>query len=104
MKLLFFSFMCAVVLSAQSSTRAVEGTVTDSSGKAVSRAVVKLQNPRTLVIRSYYTGRKGKYHFTGLSTYQDYQLRADFKSTSSDWQWLTRFDSGKRAKLDLHLK
>lgn len=104
MKLLLFTFICVVVLSAQSSTCTVEGTVSDSHGKTVSRAVVKLQDPKTLVIRSYYTGTGGKYHFGGLSSYLDYQLKADYKGASSGWQWLSRFDSGKRAKLDLQLK
>ncbi len=98
-------FTTALLLTGASGVRSVEGFVSEPNGRAVANAVVKLEDPRTLRIRSYRTNKLGAYHFAGLSTNQDYKLKASFRKRSSgDWKWLSRFDSGDPARLDLQLR
>ena len=43
----------------------------------MSGAVVQLKDTKSLQIRSFYTQKDGSYHFAGLSTNIDYELRAE---------------------------
>jgi uncharacterized protein YdeI (BOF family) len=86
-------------------TRAVEGTVTDPGGKAINNANVQLKDLKTLQIRSYITHEDGKYHFAGLSTNVDYELKAATDTgRSSGTKNLSNFDSRKTATVDLKVK
>ncbi len=58
-------------------TRTVEGMVTNAGNQPVAKAVVQLKNTKTLQIRSFITQDDGSYHFAGLSTDVEYQLKAD---------------------------
>ncbi len=94
----------ALLLCAQYfGNRSVEGTVTDSSGKPVSGAIVELRNPATLGVRSYITKRDGHYVFHGLNTNLDYFLKARYHGKESDQKTLSRFDSSKVATVNLQV-
>jgi hypothetical protein len=85
-------------------TRTVQGQVTDSSNAPAPRAVVQLKDTKTLQVRSFITQQDGAYHFAGLSTNVDYELRAEREGSSSDTKTLTVFDGRKTATVNLKLK
>ncbi|MBV8818843.1 MAG: carboxypeptidase regulatory-like domain-containing protein [Acidobacteriaceae bacterium] len=85
-------------------TRTVQGVVTDANNKPVSGAVVQLKDMKTLQIRSFYTQADGAYHFAGLSTNVDYQLRAEHSGSASSAKTLSTFDTHKASTINLKLK
>jgi hypothetical protein len=85
------------------STRSVQGTVADTTGKPVEGAVVQLKDTKTLQIRSFITKADGLYHFHGLSSNVDYELRADYQGSSSSNKTLSSFDDRKQAVVNLKL-
>ena len=93
----------AALLLAQGTTRSVQGTVTSAAGAPVEQAVVQLKDTKSLAIRSFITQQDGTYHFHGLSTDIDYELRADYQGASSGTKTLSSFDSRKQAVIDLKL-
>lgn len=84
-------------------TRSVQGTVTDASGKTVADAVVQLKDTKSLGIRSFRTDADGSYHFSGLSTNEEYELKADHDGATSGKKTLTVFNSQKTATINLKL-
>jgi Carboxypeptidase regulatory-like domain len=103
-------FMCGAVFGQRKQTRQdnpvrdVEGAVTSASGAAVDRAVVQLKNTKSLQIESFITDATGHYHFAGLSTDVEYQLKADRADLTSGWKTLSLFNSKKVALMNLKLK
>jgi len=91
-------------LNEDANTRSVKGTVLDATGKPAPGAVVQLKDTKTLQIRSYITLADGTYHFAGLNTNVDYEVKADLEGKSSGAKTLSTFDSRKAATLDLKLK
>ncbi len=99
----------AVGLNAQNknedpNTRSVQGVVTDGAAKPIEGAVVQLKDTKTLQIRSFYTQADGTYHFAGLSTNVDYEVKADHNGSESGSKNLSVFDSRKIATINLKLK
>lgn len=86
-----------------STTRSVQGTVSDSGDALVNGAVVQLKDTKTLQIRSYITKDDGTYHFHGLNANVDYELKADYQGASSPTKALSSFDSRKEAVINLKL-
>jgi hypothetical protein len=85
-------------------TRTVEGMVTNSANQPVANAVVQLKNAKTLQIRSFITQADGSYHFAGLGTDVEYQVKADHAGARTSWKTLSIFDSKKTAVINLKLK
>jgi hypothetical protein len=85
-------------------TRSIEGTVLSKDGTPVPGAVVLLRDGRTLQVRSYIARADGTYHFFGLSTDIDYELRAQTNEMTSPTKTVSVFDSHELVKLDLKLK
>lgn len=85
-------------------TRTVQGYVLDGDDNPVSGAVVQLKDTKTLQVRSFITQDKGDYHFAGLSTNVDYELKADKSGQSSGTKTLSVFDSRKKPNINLKLK
>lgn len=85
-------------------TRVIEGAVLDSAGVPVPNAVVLLRDTKTLQIRSYIAQQDGKYHFYGLSTDVNYQIRAHNGEMMSPWKLVSVFNSRLHVKIDLKLK
>jgi hypothetical protein len=102
-RILFAISAFAMLLLAQGNTRSVQGTVTDASGAPADQAVVQLKDTKSLAGRSFITKQDGTYHFHGLSTDVDYELRADREGASSGSKTLSSFDSRKQAVIDLKL-
>jgi Carboxypeptidase regulatory-like domain len=85
-------------------TRTIEGTVLDAHDSAVPHAVVLLKDTKTLQVRSYLAQDDGKYHFYGLSSDINYELRAQANGMTSPVKTVSVFDSHRVVTLDLKLK
>lgn len=85
-------------------TRSIEGTVLTKDGAPVAGAVVLIKDGKTLQVRSYVAQADGKYHFYGLSTDINYELRAQANGRTSPVKTVSVFDSHKLVKLNLKLK
>ena len=84
-------------------TRSVEGVVSGADNKAVVGAVVQLKDTKTLQIRSFITQADGSYHFSGLSTNVEYELKADKDGATSGSKSLSVYDGRKVAVINLKL-
>jgi hypothetical protein len=84
-------------------TRSLQGIVSSAEGAPIDQAVVQLKDTKTLAIRSFITRQDGSYHFHGLSTDTDYEVRAENKGATSDSKTLSSFDSRKEAVINLKL-
>jgi hypothetical protein len=100
----FCASLCAQQKNEDTTTRTVQGMVTDAANQPVAKAVVQLKNTKTLQIRSFITEGDGSYHFAGLGTDVEYQLKADLDGASTSWKTLSVFDSKKTAVINLKLK
>jgi hypothetical protein len=87
-----------------SATRSVNGVVTDPSGQAVAKAVVQLKDTKSLQIRSFITNPDGSYHFAGLSTNVEYQVKAEYQGAFSGKKTLSVFNDKKSVTIHLKLK
>src|SRR4051794_6104734 len=83
-----------------SNTRIVEGVVMDPSDAPVAGAVVQLKDTKTLQVRSFYSQPDGTYHFAGLSTNVDYELKAEKAGSSSGTKTLSVFNTAKKAVIN----
>jgi archaellin len=90
--------------SEDTTTRTVEGVVSNASNQPVAKAVVQLKNTKTLQIRSFITQDDGSYHFAGLNTDVEYQLKAEHEGATSSWKTLSVFNSKKTAVINLKLE
>lgn len=84
-------------------TRSIEGTVLDAHGSAVPNAVVLLKDTKTLQVRSYLAQKDGKYHFYGLSSDINYELRAQANGLTSPVKTVGVFNSHRIVSLNLKL-
>jgi Carboxypeptidase regulatory-like domain len=85
-------------------TRSIEGTVLDAHDSAVPHAIVLLKDTKTLQVRSYLAQQDGKYHFYGLSSDINYELRAQANGMTSPVKTVSVFDSHRVVALNLKLK
>ena len=90
--------------SGTQTTRSIEGTVLDAKGSPVPGAIILLKDTKTLQVRSYIAQKDGKYHFFGLSSDINYELRAQANGMTSPEKMVSVFDSHKVVKLNLKLK
>src|SRR3954447_9759620 len=88
----------------ESLTRAIEGAVLTKEGSPVAGATVLLKDTKTLQVRSYIAQPDGRYHFFGLSTDINYELRAQSNGMTSPTKTVSVFDSHQLIKLNLKLK
>ena len=112
MKLIGLILLAALTLFAQetrkekrlaATERTVQGTVTDSDGNFVNGAAVQLKDARTRQVRSFITQENGTYHFSNLKIDNDYDLKADYKGSTSGWKTLSVFDTRKEPVMNLKL-
>lgn len=85
----------------QFNPRPVTGTVTDKRGNTLPSAIVQLENSVTLSIRSYITGKDGRYHFSGLNDDIDYTLKARYRNYWSEPKTLSKFNSSHHPEVNL---
>ena len=85
-------------------TREIQGRVLDAKGAPIPGAAVLLKDTKTLQVRSFVADATGTFHFFGLSTDINYQLRAETKDMTSPIKLVSVFNSRKQVKLDLKVK
>jgi Carboxypeptidase regulatory-like domain len=100
----FLLFAVGLLAQLEPAARNLEGLVTNAAGQPVKEAVVQLKNTKTLQIRSYITSENGRYHFAGLSTDVEYQVKAQRGGDETSWKTLSVFDTKKTAVINLKLK
>src|SRR5579863_21854 len=94
---LFCAVLQAQKKNEDTTTRTVEGMVSNAANQPVAKAVVQLKNVKTLQIRSFITSDDGSYHFAGLGTDVEYQLKADHEGATTSWKTLSVFNTKKTA-------
>lgn len=83
------------------STRSIVGTVLSDSGTPIPGAHVLLKNGKTLQVRSFIAQEDGKYHFYGLSSDVNYEVRAQANGMTSKTRNVSVFDSHKIVRVNL---
>jgi hypothetical protein len=77
-------------------TRTVTGQVVDDSGQPLEGALVTLVDGQTKERHEFFTKKDGRYRFEDLSFSVDYQLRAKWKSLTSEERKLSQYDHTAR--------
>lgn len=85
----------------QSELRSLTGAVADKQGNLLQGAVVEVENRFTLQIRSYITGKDGRFYFGLLSGDVDYTLRASYHDKWSKPKTLSKFNSVSHPEITL---
>ena len=88
-------------VGAQFKLRAVSGVVTDMTGNPLPRVAVQLQNTRDLSVRSYITGKDGKYYFSDLNDDIYFTLKAKYRDYWSKPKTLSKFAPSAHAEVNL---
>ena len=88
----------------EAASRNLQGTVTDSDDKPLIGAVVQLKDMKTLAVRSFITQDAGAYHFSGLKSDTDYQVRAEYNGATSSARTLSVFDDRKTPTVNLKVE
>jgi hypothetical protein len=89
--------------SPSSELRGVTGVACDKNDKPINSAVVYLKNNRTLTVRTYITGDKGEYHFSGLDPNVDYEIHAEYNDMTSANHTVSSLDSRKEMNVTLKI-
>lgn len=71
----------------------VDGVVVNGAGQPVSGAVVYLENPTSLDVRSYLTDAQGQYHFSQIAPQTDYEVWAEQNGVQSKHKFISQFSS-----------
>ena len=74
-------------------SRTIEGSVLDRAGRPVSGAVVLIEDLKSLQVRSYIVQDDGKFHFRGLSSDANYELRARLNGATSNTKTVSVFET-----------
>jgi hypothetical protein len=67
-------------------------------------AIVQIKDSKTLQVRSYIAQQDGKYHFWGLGTEVNYELRAEAGGLTSKSKTVSVFNSHPVVTLNLKLR
>jgi hypothetical protein len=89
--------------TSKSDLRALHGQILDTADNPLEKSVVYLKNIRTLRIITFITGKDGSYHFNGLSTSVDYEVRAEHLNAFSATRTLSLLDGRKDVSLNLRI-
>lgn len=100
-RLILVGLLALSTVSAQYKTREVTGIVTDMRGNPLPKAAVQLENTRNMSVRSYITGKDGRFNFNDLNDDIDFTLRARYRSWSSKSKTISRFDSSTHPEVTL---
>jgi hypothetical protein len=84
--------------------RTVMGTVVDSDSTPIAGAVVFLRNSKTKSIRSYTSGKDGRFHFAQVNMAEDYDLWAEKEGKKSAVKTVSSWDARKQFETELKIK
>ncbi|HYY72948.1 MAG TPA: carboxypeptidase-like regulatory domain-containing protein [Candidatus Bathyarchaeia archaeon] len=82
-------------------SRNVIGTVLDARNRPLSSAIVYLHNLQTHRVRTYICDHRGHYRFSGLKSYDDYEIHAEHDGMTSDRKTISRSEMKKVFVIDL---
>ncbi len=99
--LCFAQVQAPVVGQGGNTARSIIGTVLNESGAPIPGAHVLLKNGKSLQVRSFIAQQDGKYHFYGLSSDVNYEVRAQANGKTSKTKNISVFDSHKVIQVDL---
>ncbi len=88
-------------LHAEYHQRDVTGIVTDARGNPLPKVAVQIENTANLSVRSYITGRDGRFYFNNLSDDVDFTLKAKYRNWWSKPKTLSKFDEKRHPEIDL---
>ena len=98
-------FMGPVVADAQNlGWRVVSGAVVDVNSSPVVGATVFLKDLKSKAIRSYTTGEKGRFRFTGVKMDEEHELWAELNGKKSAVKTISSWDVRKEFEVELKLK
>lgn len=80
-----------------------EGHVVNHAKAPVANAVVYLENPNSLAIKSYLTDQNGHFHFNELSPQTDYEVWAEQNGVESKHKFISQFSSHTKFDFTLRL-
>ncbi len=78
------------------------GKVTTNGAPAVG-AVVYLENPTSLAVKSYLTGPNGEFHFNNISPQTDYEVWAELNGVQSKHKFISQFSNHTKFTFTLKL-
>jgi hypothetical protein len=87
----------------QPQLRELTGLVLDHADAPLDQAIVYLKNTRTLVVKTFITGKDGKYRFPALPQNVDFSIYAERAGRKSDTKTLSAFDSRPQANINLRI-
>lgn len=71
----------------------VDGIVLNGAKQPVVGAVVYLENPKSLDVRSYLTDTQGRFHFSQISPQTDYEVWAEQNGVETKHKFISQFSS-----------
>ena len=71
--------------------RVAHGQVVNDDNQPISNAIVYLENPKSLAVKSYLTDNSGHFHFKELTPETDYDLWAEKNGQQSKHKWISQF-------------
>ena len=84
--------------------RIVIGSVLDADSTAVSGATVFLRNAKTKSIRSYTSGKDGRFRFAQVNMAEDFDVWAEKDGKKSATKTVSSWDTRKEFECELKLK
>ena len=83
--------------------RIAQGQVVNNAKQPVEGAVVYLENPTSLAIKSYLTDTTGHFHFAQLQAQTDYEVWAEQNGVQSKHKFISQFSSHTHFNFTLKL-
>ena len=83
--------------------RVAQGQVVNGAKKPLENAIVYLEDPTSLTIKSYLTDASGHFHFSQLAAQTDYEVWAEQNGTQSKHKFISQFSSHNRFDFQLTL-
>jgi hypothetical protein len=101
---MFASLAVVQAGASDNASREVQGNVVSRSDAPLADAIVYLKNNRTMAIKTFITGKDGKFRFPSLVQNVDYTLYAERKGKRSDTRTLSEFDSRPSSTVNLRIE
>lgn len=101
---MFVTLAGTVAVAAQElKLRTIQGRVVDQENRPVASAVAYLVDERTNSVRTYMANSSGRYRFSWLGEYDDYELEAQDKTFHSHRHTISQWDMRRDFVIDLKL-
>ena len=88
-------------LRAEYHQRDVTGVVTDMRGNPLPKVAVQIENTANLSVRSFITGKDGRFYFNNLNDDVDFTLKAKYRKWWSKAKTLSKFNEKPHPEINL---